>query len=232
MRHAADRREQPGDVRAAQGGRRLVKHDDRLGDLCVFGRAERPGDRDDHAFGCAQPGHGQRGIDVEPYLVEQPAGGLTLPLPRDLAEAVQGERLDRDVLQHRHRLRQREVLMQDAEGVPARVVVADRQSEVHPVQGDPAAVRPMVAGQDLDQRGLARAVVAKQRPHLACLHLEPHAAQRLRRAEALVQVLHLEDGRRIGHCVTPRAANPVDEASPYSAVGEVRLRPFRSVWSR
>jgi hypothetical protein len=58
-------------------------------------------------------------------------------------------------------------------------------------------------GHDLDQRGLARAVLADQRVHLARIERQRHILHRLRGVEALGDVLHLKygcwDGSRIRH---------------------------------
>ena len=48
----------------------------------------------------------------------------------------------------------------------------------------------------LDQRRLARAVVADERDDLACVQLEVDVRERLHRAEALGDAAQLEQGRR------------------------------------
>ena len=57
------------------------------------------------------------------------------------------------------------------------------------VDEDPAAVRALVAGQDLDQRRLARAVVADEPEHLALAEVHRDVDERGDRAEALRDVL-------------------------------------------
>ena len=73
------------------------------------------------------------------------------------------------------------------------------------VEPDLAAVGLLDAREDLDQRRLARAVVAQQREHLALVQGERDVAQRGRRAVLLAQVLDLEDGLRGAVAALPRA---------------------------
>jgi hypothetical protein len=61
------------------------------------------------------------------------------------------------------------------------------------VDADLAAVRLVDAGQDLHQRGLARAVLAHQGVNLARAQIEADAAQRT--GEALFNTAHVHDGR-------------------------------------
>ena len=59
----------------------------------------------------------------------------------------------------------------------------------------------MVAGEDLDERGLAGAVVADQPQHLALAQVHAHVAQRGDRAEALGEVLDAQHVvRRSARC--------------------------------
>src|SRR5205814_9645013 len=55
------------------------------------------------------------------------------------------------------------------------------------------------AGEHLDQRALAGAVVAQQAVHLSAGELQRHAGQRDHRAEVLRDVLELQD--HVGHAV-------------------------------
>ena len=64
------------------------------------------------------------------------------------------------------------------------------------VEPDLAAVGLLDAGEHLDQRRLAGAVVAEQREHLALAQRQRDVAQRGRRAVLLAQVLDLEHGAR------------------------------------
>ena len=71
------------------------------------------------------------------------------------------------------------------------------------VEQDRTGVRPVYAGHDLDQRGLARTVLADQRVHLARIERQRNILHRLRGVEAFGDVLHLKygywDGSRIRH---------------------------------
>jgi hypothetical protein len=74
------------------------------------------------------------------------------------------------------------------------------------VEQNPAAIRPGDAGQDLDHRRLAGAVLAEDRVNLAALRLDIDALERLDRAVALCES---RDQQRCGHSagVTPGATN-------------------------
>jgi hypothetical protein len=71
-----------------------------------------------------------------------------------------------------------------------------RVADVHrlAVDQDLTGVGAVDAGHDLDQRGLARAVLADQRVHLARIERQRHILQRLRGVEALGDVLHFKYG--------------------------------------
>ena len=81
------------------------------------------------------------------------------------------------------------------------------------VEDDAPGARRHPAGDDLDQRRLAGAVVAEQRHHLAAPHLEADAAQRLDRPEMFRDSVELEQrrpgaARRFGHGLCP-TLNPL-----------------------
>ena len=63
----------------------------------------------------------------------------------------------------------------------------------------PAGRRREAAGDDLDQRRLARAVVAEERHHLAAVDAEAHAAKRFDRAEMLGDAVEDEEGLAFAH---------------------------------
>ncbi len=93
-----------------------------------------------------------------------------------------------------------EVLVDHLDPDVARV---DRAVEVHDIalHLDRAGALREVAGDDLDQRRLAGAVVAHEADHLACADFEVDAAQRFDRAEILGDVLQLEKAHgRISPC--------------------------------
>jgi hypothetical protein len=61
------------------------------------------------------------------------------------------------------------------------------------VQQEAAGVRPVHAGEDLHERGLAGAVLADEAVHLAGEELDVAVLERVDRAEALLGVLEDED---------------------------------------
>ena len=68
------------------------------------------------------------------------------------------------------------------------------------LEEDLAAVGGMRAGDALDERRLARAVVADERHHLAAADLEVDVGERLHRPEGLRDVPELEEWRVVvGH---------------------------------
>src|SRR3954453_7304366 len=82
-----------------------------------------------------------------------------------------------------------------------------RLQEVHllPAQGERAGVRLVVAAQDLEQRRLARAVLAHERGHLTGPELEIDALQRLDGAEALADPRRSEHDRARAGTALPAA---------------------------
>jgi hypothetical protein len=65
------------------------------------------------------------------------------------------------------------------------------------IEADLALGRREVAGDDLDERRLAGAVVAHEAQHLAGLEVDVHALQRLDRPEMLGDAAQLEDGHAV-----------------------------------
>jgi hypothetical protein len=104
-----------------------------------------------------------------------------------------------DVVEDAQLVHQGEVLVDGVDAVRARLadgVQLDRLA----VDVDRPGVRLVVAGQDLDQRRLAGAVVAEQAEHLALLEMQVDVAQRGDRAEALGDALDAQD---LGHVSPP-----------------------------
>src|SRR6185436_20053567 len=98
--------------------------------------------------------------------------------PVDAAPRASGLEAERDVLRHREVGKQRRLLVDrgDPERArDARRVVRDRASANQQL----AFVLLDRAGRDLDERGLAGAVLADERVDLAAAQLEGGAAQRL-----------------------------------------------------
>src|SRR5262249_3601197 len=115
---------------------------------------------------------------------------------------------------------EREVLV---DGLDAGALRIARACEPHglPAHPDRPAVVGVHAGEDLDQRGLARAVVAEQADDLAGKQLTRHVVDGAHRAKVLVHADHLD--KRAGH----RAFRFVYSTSNHTAA--IRIRPMR-IW--
>src|SRR5207249_1783446 len=100
---------------------------------------------------------------------------------------------ERDVVRDREVREQRELLVDDADPELAR---APRASHLDPLalELDLPLARLVVAGEDLQQRRLAGAVLAQQPVDLAALDGEVDAVQGQRAREALRDAGHAEDG--------------------------------------
>jgi hypothetical protein len=119
---------------------------------------------------------------VEPALVEEQPG------PARLAP-------DEDVLRDREVGHQVELLVDDAD--PELLgVLGTVDGHPLPVEEELALVGRVDAGQQLHQRGLAGAVLADQRQHLAAAQVEVHVLERLDAGEALGDPAHLQ--QRVG----------------------------------
>jgi hypothetical protein len=116
-------------------------------------------------------------------------------LHRDLvqpAEAGGGLAPEVHVLHHVEVVGEREVLIDDLDPEP-RGVLGPVHLHHFPVEDDLALVDRMDAGDALDQRRLARAVVAHQRHDLARRHVEVDLVEGLHGTEALGDAAQLED---------------------------------------
>jgi hypothetical protein len=107
---------------------------------------------------------------------------------------------------------QREVLVDDLDAEPRGVL---RPVDVHGLAGeaDLARVDGMDARDALDQRRLARAVVAHEGHDLARRDVEVDLVERLNRTEGLRDPLQLEH-RRVTHCFSPPRVPPGARARP------------------
>ena len=86
------------------------------------------------------------------------------------------------------------------DGGDAMLLGDDRVAHDHflALEDDLATVRLMHAGQGLDERGLARAVLADEGMDLSGAQIELHAVQRLDAREYLGDILHLQQVLRHG----------------------------------
>jgi hypothetical protein len=131
--------------------------------------------------------------------------------PRGRAAALHAER---DVLRNAHRLEEREVLEHHGDAGAPRGVGASRR-EGRPVEGHRALVGADQAVDDLDQRRLARAVLAEERVDLAGRHVEGDVGIGLHARIGLRDAADVEERR---HADVPRVRR-----SPHpAAAGAVR----------
>ncbi|HEX6010472.1 MAG TPA: hypothetical protein VFY87_01440, partial [Geminicoccaceae bacterium] len=137
---------------------------------------------DQRALGRAQGADPGVGVDAAAQRRQRLGRRRARPPPRDQAgaAAVPGER--GHVLGHGHRVDEAQVLVDEAD----RQRLRDRVHRAA-AQRDPAGIRAVDPGQDLDQGRLAGAVLAEQRVHLARHDIEVDLGQRLRTGEPLAQ---------------------------------------------
>ncbi len=131
---------------------------------------DRPRDRDRLALAARQPRHGDVDArDVDPDLIQRAARlALHLAVGQERQRAVHALAAQEQVVVDRQFVDQRQVLIDGVDPFRARVVDAFRRVRL-PVQEHLPAVLALEAAEDLDQRRLARAVVAEQAQHLALL---------------------------------------------------------------
>ena len=125
--------------------------------------------------------------------VEQPPRSPLRLAPVDAAPGARLARAEEDVLRHREVVDERALLRhgRDPGGEGARGVA---EAGLAAVERDAALVGGHLRGDDLQQRRLARAILAAEPVHLAREEGEARAAQGARAAVALVQALGDEHG--------------------------------------
>jgi hypothetical protein len=130
---------------------------------------------------------GRRGIQVEPERRGRQEGLELRALRPPVDHGGRAAAGQQQVLGHRHARRQREVLVDHADAQRAR---DDRIGDVllAAVDQDAAGLGAVEAGDALDQRALAGAVLAQQRMHGARRRLERDAVQRREAPKRLVSV--------------------------------------------
>ena len=184
-----DDAEQPVDLGAGQRSGRLVHHDHpRV-------RRQRLRDLDELLVGDRQPAREPVGVEPNAELLEH--GGRLAPHPPvvDAAEPLERLYADEDVLGDGQVGEERRLLKDDRDPGRLRLlgVVEDR---LLAVEHQPTGVGPVDAGEDLDERGLAGAVLSDEAVHLAGEELYVAVLESVNGAEALLGVLEGED--RIG----------------------------------
>ena len=137
-------------------------------DLDVLG--DRLGDFHDLLLRRGQVAHQGVGVDLDGELLKTSRARLDHHLGID-DQPLPGFVAQKDVFGHRHRRHQVEFLVDDLHAQAARQV-RRHLGVLLPADVDDAAVRLDGAGDGLDQRGFARAVLAQQRMHLPCYKIE------------------------------------------------------------
>ncbi len=191
---AAGDREQPLDLDAAQGCGRLV-HDQQ-------GRVERDGlrDLDDLLVGDGEAARRATGVDRDAQPLEEALGLGVHRRPVDPAGAAERLAAHEDVLGDRQVGEQRRLLVDHRDA--GRLGLGGRaEVDVVTLEPERAAVALVDARHDLDQRGLAGAVLPDERVDRAGVDGQAARPQGTHGAERLGDVRQLED--RYGHGVTP-----------------------------
>ena len=181
--------EQPRDLGRRKGGGRLVQDDD-----------PRAGEQ--HAREFDELLHADRiiaetraRVDLEAEVLQLRGGLARHPLPRDEPERADRLRAEKDVLRDGEIGRDAELLMHHADPGGARVA---RRAEVNRLAVDPhfAGVAGVDAGDDLHQRALAGAVLARDAVDRARPQREIDAPQRVDAAERLGDSRQFQARRR------------------------------------
>src|SRR5215831_10823450 len=170
---------------------------------------QRLRDLDDLAFGQAEVFDRRVGRYLQLELIEQFLRSRVQLAPIDQAERAEAPRLapDEDVFGDRQVRREAQFLMHeaDAERLGFRRVL---RIDLSPVEDNLAAVLPHDSGENLHQRGFARAVFANQRMNLAAPRREVHPRERPRAGEGLGYSAHLKNDGLIVHYISHRATEP------------------------
>ena len=198
----AQRGKEPAHFVGGQASRRFVEDED-LG----LGR-KRAGDRHQRLFRAAQILDAGVGIDVGAQRVERARGAAARRVLIDQAKAARKAERHADVFGHRHPVDQAEILMDEGDRQ-----AAQRVSGVDAAKADGAGVERVDAGQNLDQRRLARAVLAEERENFAGVEGHADVRQRLGAAEALEDAAHLQQFAGVRRMRAPvRRTDRADDA--------------------
>ena len=171
----ADDAEELGHLVDVEARRRLVEHQHPHVDR------DRPGDGDELLDGERVASQHRRRIDRQPEPRQHLRGALAHRRPVDGAEAARFA-TEADVLGHREIRQQIDLLVDRADPRPQRI---GRRAEADgiPVEFDAPGIQVQRAGEGLDERRLAGAVLSHEGVHLAREHAEAHVVERGLRAE-------------------------------------------------
>ncbi|MNK93904.1 hypothetical protein D3C87_1140880 [compost metagenome] len=126
----------------------------------------------------------------EQLVQPEHVGGLLEPRRLLVARQLARAQAEHDVLAHAQVRKQRVRLEHHAQVALGGVHIG----HVRAIEPDPPAARPVQAGNQPQQRGLAAARGAEQRDELAARHVEVDAAEHVVLAEALLQVVESQVG--------------------------------------
>ena len=195
-RRIADEREQHLDPLARKEHRRLVEHEHAPADADAADLLDRADDRQQRPLDRLQAADDRRRVDPQAVSLECLARPLPLPAPGDPEAGARGGDLRHaQVLEHAQRLDQPEILVDEAQPELAELPRGQRQPYRLAVDQELAAVRIVEAGEDLDQRRLAGAVLPEEAVDLPGEQAQVDSAQRVRPAEALRELAQLEPRR-------------------------------------
>ena len=131
-------------------------------------------------------------VDMQVELREQRGGG---PAHLGLAHQAEPRRLPAEIEVLRHRqVRQQIDLLIDGRNARIDRGLGRARRDLGAAEADDAGIAREDAGHRLDQRGLARAVLAEQRVNLAGPQGEIHLLQGAQRAKAFAQAAHFQQG--------------------------------------
>ena len=201
-----DDAEQPVDLRAGEGGGRLVHHDH------ARVRGQRLHDLDQLLIGDREPAREAVRVETDAELVEHGGRLAAHPSAVDAPEALERLHTDEDVLGDAQVGEERRLLEDDRDPGRLRLlgVVEDR---LLAVEHEPSRVGAVDAREDLDESGLPRAVLADEPVHLAAEELDVAVLERVDRPEALLSVLEGEQRRRM-RCRHDRRLEDMEEGAP------------------
>ena len=170
-------------------------------------------------------------IQPWPKDLKQLAGAADRLRPPD-QPAAREQRLvaEIDVLPHREVGQQREFLEHTKDAMAGGLVIGGEPRRRAADQDLPLGLRQR-AGDDVQQRGLARSVLADEAEHLAAPHAQAHVVERAELVEATAEALHFQQHRasvlRHGgrHCERPVRRCP-GRRRLAPACGSRRAGPF------
>ena len=181
LHDAPDEREQFLNVAFGQKRCWLVEHEQPPGRPAPVARShllDRPDDRQLRALHGGELRDGGGRVDVQPVLCEDRGCPSAFLLPRDPPAQSRGQLADEEILDDRQRGDKTEVLMHEADPVPSELARLQGQLDLVVVDQQPAArVGRVVASENLDQRRLARTILAEQAVDLAPHDLQAGSGQ-------------------------------------------------------